>query len=281
MFHVFRNTPLGRETLLQSIYFCKTIGVSLNIYIPVSKQFLMYFNHKSVQVNLAASYLVSPATAVSNAKELAVQGGIKHRIFKVETFSGSFDPIIPTNFDFMCCPRSISDLSSKIGFNYIGPKVRKIIKFSRFPVLITSPGYKQWQSIVVFYGGSANAANALKLGLRICRASGLLLDVFTQAEEVPIEFYEKVIEDKNLKKEMNRRANKWHVFEKGSFEENLYMVPHDALVVLGAHNHNLVKNVVFGRSKMEKIQSVLPNNLLIAGPEYSEPKNSLPAWSPS
>ncbi len=62
----------------------------------------------------------------------------------------------------------------------------------------------------------------------------------------------------------------------GRFEENLYKVPHDALVVIGAYNHSLVKNMVFG-CKMEKIQSTLPNNLLIAGPEYTEPMNSLPA----
>lgn len=277
MFHVFRNTPLGRETLLQSIYFCKKAGVSLNIYIPVSKHFLMYFNHNAVKIDLDKSYLVSPFTALTNASELVAQEGIKSRFFKVETFSASFLPIIPTNFDFMCCPRSISDLPSKIGFNYIGPKVRRIVKFAQFPVLITSSGYKKWRSVAVFYDGSANAVNALKLGLRIGRASGFPLDVFTQTEEVPIEFCEKVIEDKNLKKEMSGSVNKWHIFEKGSFEENLYNVPHDALVVLGAYNHSPIKNMVFG-SKLEKIRSTLPNNLLIAGPRYTEPNSSLPTW---
>ncbi|MCP4108404.1 MAG: universal stress protein, partial [Desulfobacteraceae bacterium] len=34
LFHIFRNTPLGRETLLQSIYFCNKVGASLTVYIP-------------------------------------------------------------------------------------------------------------------------------------------------------------------------------------------------------------------------------------------------------
>lgn len=66
------------------------------------------------------------------------------------------------------------------------------------------------------------------------------------------------------------------MFEKGSFEENLYQVPHDALVVLGAFGHSLIKNILFG-SKMEKIQSILPNNLLIAGPNYAEKSTALSA----
>ena len=60
----------------------------------------------------------------------------------------------------------------------------------------------------------------------------------------------------------------WQFFEKGRFEDNLYEVPHDALVVLGAYGHGLIKDFVFG-NKMERIQSTISNNLLIAGPKYS------------
>ena len=62
LLHVFRNTPLGRETLLQSLYFCKTLDVSLQVYVPQSTQFLIYFDHDAVQVDLDGSYLTSPAT---------------------------------------------------------------------------------------------------------------------------------------------------------------------------------------------------------------------------
>jgi nucleotide-binding universal stress UspA family protein len=46
----------------------------------------------------------------------------------------------------------------------------------------------------------------------------------------------------------------------------LYDVPHDALMVLGAYGHGVIKDLLFG-SKMEKIQSTVTNNLLIAGPQ--------------
>lgn len=267
LFHIFRNNPFGRETLLQSIYFGKKVGASLVVYIPKNIKFLMYFENDVVQIDLDGSYLSSPDTAVAHATELFEQGRQSVRFFEPKHYTATTLPDIHTDFDYMACPRSISDLSTKIGLGYIGPKVRRIVNSARFPVLITSPVYKEWDRIAVFFGGSANAVNALKLGFRICRETGLPLDVFTYAEKVALESYEQVIKDENLEKEMDYFVNKWHIFEKGGFEENLYEVPHTALVILGAYGHGLIKNFVFG-SKMEKIQSTISNNLLIVGPNY-------------
>ncbi len=268
LFHIFRNTPIGRETLHQSIYFCNTVGVVPVIYIPKFTKFLMYFENDVVQIDLDESYLTSPDTAIKHATELVEQGGLKPSFLKPKHYTASTLPDIPTNFDFMCCPRSISELSSKIGLGYIGPRVRHIVRSARFPVLITSPVYKAWKSLTVFFGGSANAVNALKLGLRISRISGMPLNIFTQEENRHRDSYKRVLKDEKLEEEINRHVSRWQVFKKGNFEENLYEVPHDSLVILGAYGHGLIKDIVFG-SKMEKIQSTISNNLLIVGPKYT------------
>jgi nucleotide-binding universal stress UspA family protein len=275
LFHIFRNNPLGRETFLQSLYFCKVMQASIVIYIPNREKFLMYFENNIVQVDLDKSYITSQKTAKRNVNELVKEIGIKARFIKPKTYTASELPDIQPNFDFMCCPRSISDLSSKIGLGYIGPRVRHIVNSAQFPVLLSSPAFKEWQSIAVFLGGSVNAVNAFNLGLRISRVSGLPVEVFTQIENGTRESYEDVIEKNTLEKEMNRRINKWLIFEKGDFEENLYQVPHNALVILGASGHSVLKTIVFG-SKMEKIHSSLPNNLLIVGPNYIERTHQSP-----
>ncbi|MBU0987726.1 MAG: universal stress protein [Proteobacteria bacterium] len=268
LFHIFRNNPLGRETLLQTIYFCQKANVSPVVYIPRHARFLMYFDNDVVQIDLDKSYLTSPETAFKHASELLEHAGIEPRFLDPKHYTASTLPDIQTNFDYMCCPRSISDLSSKIGLGYIGPRVRRIVNSARFPVLITSPVFKAWKSIAVFFGGSANALNALKLGLRISRVSGLPLEIFTQIINQSREEYETIIKNENLKEEVDRYVKQWHVFESGTFEENLYGIPHDALVVLGAYGHSLIRSIVFG-SKMELIQSTISNNLLIAGPNYT------------
>jgi hypothetical protein len=268
LFHIFRNTPLGRETFLQSLYFCQKLGASPVVYVPQHTKFLMYFENDVVQVDLDSSYLTAPTTAEQHVIELFDQHAMNPRFLEPKHFTASTLPDIPTNYDFMCCPRSISDLSSKIGLGYIGPRVRRIVKSAPFPVLITSPVFKKWQSIAVLFGGSSNAINALKLGFRIQRTTGMPLDVFTQIEREGEEGYRQKVKDEKLADEMERHLNQWHFFSKGKLEENLYHVPHDALVVLGAYGHGLIKDILFG-SKMEKIQSTISNNLLIVGPAYT------------
>lgn len=268
LFHIFRNTPFGRETLLQSLYFCRTVGIAPILYIPEHTKFLMYFENDVVQVDLDNAYLTSPETARDHAETLLREAGFEPDFFSPKHFTATTLPDVTTQFDFMCCPRSVSDLSSKIGLGYIGPRVRRIVRSARFPVLITSPVFKPWTSVSVFFGGSHNAINALRLGVRICRESGFPLDVFTQAESRTRQDYEQIVDDHGLKAELDRHLRHWKVFDQGRIEDNLYDVPHDALVVLGAFGHGLIRDFVFG-SKMETIQATVPNNLLIAGPNYT------------
>lgn len=265
LLHIFRNTPLGRETLLQSLYFCSKIDSRPIIYIPQSNKFLMYFEHDVVQIDLDNSYLTSPDTAVEHATHLLKQEQVQPNFFKPKNYTASTLPDIPTNFDFMCCPRSVSDLASKIGLGHIGPRVRRIVQSAKFPVLITSPVFKKWKSIAVFFGGSSNAVKALKLGLWISEKSGMPLDIFTQIENSDSDSYKNVVKNEGIEEAIKNNVRQWRFFDKGKFEENIYDVPHDTLVVLGAYGHGLIKDLFFG-SKMEKIQTTISNNLLITGP---------------
>ena len=134
LFHIFRNTPTGRETFLQSLYFCNLMGSTPVVYVPKHTKFLMYFEKDVVQVDLDGSYLTSSETAEKHARALTEAEGLEPGFFNPKNFTASTLPDIPVDFDFMCCPRSISDLTSKIGLGYIGSRVRRIIKSAHFPV---------------------------------------------------------------------------------------------------------------------------------------------------
>jgi len=265
LLHVFRNTPFGRETFLQSLYFCKTINAFPVVYIPKSDKFLMYFSNDAVQVDLDHSYLTSPATAKKHAEELFNEIGVKPMFYEPKNFTASSLPDISTNFDYLCCPRSVSDLSSKIGLGHIGPKVRRVIKYAIFPILITSPVFKPWKSISVFFGGSKNAVNALKLGLKIAMASGLPLDIYTALEKHKKSYYQELIKKEGLTEPVNQLSRQWYFYKQSDFDAMLYDVPHNSLIVLGAYGHGIIRDLLLG-SKMEQIQSTVTNNLLITGP---------------
>ncbi|WP_299977288.1 universal stress protein [Desulfobacula sp.] len=270
LLHIFRNTPFGRETFLQSLYFCKTINAFPVAYIPKSDKFLMYFPNDAVQVDLDHSYLKAPGTAKSHAEDLFNEMDIKPMFYEPKNFTASSLPDIPTNFDYLCCPRSVSDLSSKIGLGHIGPKVRRIIKHATFPILITSPVFKPWKSISVFFGGSKNALNALKLGVKIAMSSGFSLDIYTLLEKQDEAYYRDLIKHEGLTEPVSQLSKQWHFYKQSDFDTMLYDVPHNSLIVLGAYGHGIIKDFLLG-SKMEKVQSTVTNNLLITGPYCSIP----------
>ncbi len=265
LLHVFRNTPLGRETLLQSIYFCRALDVGLTVYIPETTRFMMYFDFDAVQVDLDRSYLVGPETASEHARALAADAGIDVRFLSPRNRTASDLPDIPPQFAFMSCPRSIADLSAKIGLGYIGPKVRRIIRSASFPVLMTAPVFKPWKSIAVLFGGSDSALNALRSAIFVSKRSGFPLDLFIQLERTT-DYYDQRIRDAGLSDALAEQCRDRHEFVNGSFDHNLYSLPHDALVFSGAYGHGLIKNLLFG-SKVEVAQSTLTNSMLVSGPQ--------------
>ena len=264
LLHVFRNTPFGRETLMQSAYFCKRAGLAMEIYLPLHSQFLMYFEHGVVTVDLDRAFLRSPETAREHASEIVDAFSIPYGFFEPTRFMVPDLPDLSVNYGYMCCPRSISDLSSKIGLGHIGSRVRAIVQKAGFPVLIPAAAFKQWNSIVCFFGGSANASVALRCARHLSERSATPLRIFTQAEETK-ESYRDGLEEGSVLQDIATDRTEWLYFEGGEFRENLYAVPYDALVVVGAYGHGVARDLFFG-SKMETIQTVLPNPLLIVGP---------------
>ncbi len=272
LFHVFRNTPFGRDTLMQSAYFTRKLSIPLTLYIPTRIQFLMKFPKKKVTVNLDRAFLRDPRTAMEHADGVLREQDIYPEIFEPSSFEALDLPDIPTTFGYLCSPRSISGLSTKIGMGYIGPKVRKIVQYSTFPVLMPTPVYKEWNRIVAFFGGSKDSVEAVKVAVATKRTSGLPLQLFTKAEEKkPQGYYEGLLEKAGLLETIRRETDEWLFYSKGHFKSLLFDVPSDALAVVGAYGHRGIKEILFG-SKMESIQSVLPNNMLIVGPNCIRPK---------
>ncbi|ORJ62961.1 hypothetical protein [Geothermobacter hydrogeniphilus] len=263
LLHVFRNTPFGRETLLQSAYTCRRMQRPLDIYLPKDKKFLFYFDNEVVQVDLDRSYLHQPETAQENAEAMLQLGPtLTTRFFQAEKYTATGLPDLSPGYGMMTCPRSMSDQTSRIGLGFIGSKVRRILQTAPFPILIPSPVYKPWTRLAVLYGGSDAAAGALRLALKIQQRCNVELRIFSLGDRKELSAH---LEQQGLADKIQREN--WHVFSSGRIGDHLNQVPHDALVVLGAYGHGPIK-ALFG-STMETIQAGLPNNLLVTGPKFN------------
>lgn len=270
LLHIYRNTPLGRETLLQSIYFCKMSEVQLNIYIPKVAQFLIYFKHKVLTVALERSYLLHNKNAKENALEIVKKNGLVPEFVKLEPKDYTAKtPVLSNSYNYMCCPRTISDLSSKVNIGHIGSNVRGIINNAVFPVLLPSSVFKEWKSITAFFGGSNNSLKVLEVSRKLSEVSGLPLKIFTFKEGKSKNDYEDLLFENSFRQNLENKTVKWYFKEEGDFVENLFYIDHDSLVVIGSFGHGILKDLIFG-SKMEATQANLPNNLLIVGANYND-----------
>jgi hypothetical protein len=90
------------------------------------------------------------------------------------------------------------------------------------------------------------------------------LDLFIQLEQ-DAGYYEQRIREAGLEKAVAQYVRHRHQFDHGEFVHNLYILPHDALVLSGAYGHGLIKNMLFG-SKVELAQTTLTNSMLVNGP---------------
>ncbi len=259
--HIFRNTPFGRETLLQSAYFCLRLRLPLSIYCPQYKKFLFYFDPEVVQVDLDASYLTDPGSAEEHIREILSIHQVEYRLVEAKGKSASDLPDLATNFSFMTCPRSMSDDTRKIALGHIGSKVRRIVQAASFPIYIPAPVFKPWTRLAVLYGGSDNAAGALRLALEINRTCNAPLQIFSQGERRELEL---ALQQQGFSAEQIQQFD-WQFWGEGDIAQQLYALPHDGLVMLGAYGKGSVRETLFG-STMEKVQGGLPNSLMVVGP---------------
>ena len=276
LLHIFRNSPTGRENLMQSMYFCKQqFGLSLAVYIPETTQFGMDFGGNPVSVQLDGSYVAYPSTARKHAEEALSESKCTHFFYvPVECIDGTM-PLLPNEWAMMTCPRVISDHSSRVGLGHIGPKVRNLVKHAPFPVFIPSMSFKPWTNVTAFFGGSELGAVAVKEGLGIARLARVPFTIHTQLDGINKDECEKSLSAAGILGAVSGDDVEWRLYDGGTLEENLYAVPHDSLVVVGAAGHRLISELVFG-SNLETIQATLPNPLVVVGPDCRTPWDRLP-----
>ncbi len=270
LLHVYRNTPLGRETLLQSVYFCEASGCSLRVYVPRHPRFLLYFEETTAQVDLDASYLRDPATAEQRVSDITPALPVGMELLEPTGFTTPDLPNVPSDHAFMACPRSMSERSTRIRFGHLGPGVRAIVQAAPFPVLLPTPVFKPWHSVVACFGGSDNSIRAAHLARDLARDAKLSFSLFTFAEGKSRGFYEEPLDRAGLLDSVRSGETEWRFVESGSLPDRLFEIPRDSLVVAGAYGHGAVRETLFG-SKLETIQTEVPNNLLVVGPEVAGP----------
>ncbi len=265
--HVFRNTPIGRETLLGALHLCSSTGMQLYLYRPHTPRFTLQFANELIEIPLDASFTRDQRTARRHAEELSAEHHtVIHWVSNHHQLASTL-PVIPDTFDLMTSPHSIAGPGQQGSAAFVGSRVRRLIRTAHHPVVILPAPFVPWDRITVFFAGSSHAVCALAWARAIAQASGVPYQVLTHDEGNAVAKASQALESNGWLKDI--QAN-WRILPKGAFENNLWDVPRTSLIVAGAFGSGGVKARLFG-SRTELLLSQLVNPFLLVGPHATMP----------
>ena len=267
--HVYRNTPVGRETLLGATWLGERTGVQLRIFVPSEPRFALNLGTDLVEIPLDSSYLTSPETARDHVEATLTNRRVAYRFVEPSHRVASTLPEIPADFDLMSCPRALAEPQGLLGPGMLGNRVRRLVRSATFPVLIPTVPLLEWDRVLAFFAGSSHALHALRWAMRIARSAGVPLEVITVDENGAAGRSRKALEEAGLLESVEPSLR---ILQAESWDEVLWSVPRTALVAAGAFGHSGIKATMFG-SRTELLQSRLANPLLLVGPNASGPRN--------
>jgi len=266
VFHVFRNTPTGRETFMQAIDFCKKAGAELHVYMPRHDRFMIYFEEDAVEVHLDQSYLLAIGTQKSNLEAILNEQHFVAKNVYSETKTGSTLPDIQSDFGVINLPKVMTEAKKGLRRSVIGPGVRRLVKASHAPALISPNRFVDWSGIHLFYGGSTFSEKALRWALQMAEVSKKPLYVTTVLEKHSETYHRQKLAKKNIP---INKFNSWD-WQKENLFEALYHVNRNHLIVMGAYGKRGLKKRLLGGTTEMALKNTA-NPLLLVGERCSEP----------
>ena len=263
IFHVFRNTPNGRETLASAARLCRQTGLQLHLWIPEETRFTLQLEDDLVEIPLDTSYRLDPETARDHALEVVGGFGITPHWVSSTHLLASTMPVVQARYHLMSCPRVLS--TAPVGA--LGNRVRQLVRVAPFPMVVFPAPALPWDGITVFFGGSAHSLRALGWARALSRHSGLPLRVITHDTGDAVHRCRAALEEAGLLDEIDPA---WSRVAASSFTSLLWDVRPTEMVVAAAFGRSGVKARLFG-SRTEMLQAHLPNPLLLVGPRAAGP----------
>lgn len=257
--HIYEDTPAGRESLLQTAYFCRVLDSAPVVHVPRTQRFLLYLENRVTQVDLAFFTEDEKAgkTALGHASEILAESGLDARFLAPAHWTTPSLPDLPADFAFMACPLPFQGSLSV----YSDLGMRRLPREAPFSVFMPSCVFKPWKSIALFHHGAGRRpGKSLILGRRMAEKTRMPMDIFCfgRKEEQGQEFLDFI-------ENGSRYFRHVRFVEKKTGESEAWMqVPHDALVLLDALRGSWFRNRFFP-SFQKKTRTWLQNPMLFVG----------------
>ena len=269
LLHVYRNTPLGRETLRQAADFVKKTNGQLHVYLPKFNRFLFYFENEALEIRLDESYLYFQDEAESRMQELLQTIGVEANVVPISTQTASNLPGLYTdNYDVLSLPKVMVERQGQIRFPNVGTGVRSLVKTAHIPALLSPRRFHDWSDIFVLFGGSKYSLIALKWALVIAQTLGFQLNVLTLTDKNKKRtFYENILKRENISTDA---FNEWKITSSDSPLPVLNEIQRTSLIIMGAYGQGRLHERLFG-STTELLIKNTANLIMLVGENCQTP----------
>lgn len=260
--HVYEDTSLGREALLQTAHFCRIMDAAPVIYIPRTRRFLMYLENRVTQVDLAGFPKDEDARkcALSHASEIMADAGLDALFLDPAHWTTASLPDISVDFEFMACP--LPRRGGLAPYSDLG--MRRLPMEAPFSVFMPPVIFNPWKSIALFQYEGKKSEKSFMLGRRMAEKAEVPMDIFC--------FGRKEDQDEHFENFIgggSRHLRKVIFLDKDAKGSEAWMhVPHDALLLFEALTGTWLGNRLFP-SFQKEARTWLPNPALFSGAEAS------------
>jgi hypothetical protein len=254
LFHVYGDSPCGREELLQSAYFVrKTEALSLTVLVPGHSDLLMYCDSTVVTLHCGDGSSADVRTSRRHVLETLPSLPVDAWFFQTRGSGAGGLPEIPANWAVMAFPVSLNWRGIPASVGQLERAAASVAWRSPFPVFLPTRAFIPWRRVVALCVGSPADGDTAQVAHRI-----------THLAEVPLS----VFADRRRFDQIAKHLSPWPVdrFDLRDCGKSLYKLTPDTLLVVGAKKQASLMPGLTSTTHLTRIRAALPNPMLLIGP---------------
>lgn len=254
LFHVYGDSPYGREELLQSAYLVrKTQVLSLAVYVPRYRESLMYCDSTVFTLNCERQFSRDSNVSRRHVLETLPSLPVNTWFFQPDGRGAGGLPEIPVTWALLAYPVSLAAQGVLTSWGHLERAVASIAWHTPFPVFFPTPAFLPWQRVVALCVGSQADGESVEVARAVADLAHVPLTVYADRHR-----FEQIVQRLSP-----MSAEKFDVRHPG---RSLYKLPADSLLVVAAKRRVGLVRGLAATTHLARIRAGLPNPMLLVGP---------------
>lgn len=261
VFHIFNNSPPGRENLLQSAYLAKQFNAPFVVYLPTATQCLLHCERNILTLTLSADYVRRRTTARRHVEQVFAEFGVDSYFYQPADFTAGILPHLPAECSVFAFPTAASIPASRLRLGQSGSKVQWLARRLGRPMLMAAAVFRPWTRVAALAEGAA-APSVIRAATSFANRARVPLAVHAPRDAPGQETLHKII------RQTGSADVRLHLHQSNDPADYLYAVSRDSLVIVGIGNRSKFRDLLWA-NPLSRVRALLPNPLLVVDGHFN------------